>query len=197
MTLEHTDNTKIGTVEAWLPMGAILQKFGHRLSDYSSKELALEAVRHLCKKNAEENDYDMKVEVLDEQFPEFSKFWWVDCKGKAITHTQVQKKQLDMHGDIKNLSQIDQAKMFMEGLGCPGATGADSSNLKIENVKHIEMMKSVELLKLSYLACTLLGRSSAEAPVPVCIYICVYKCIYIHIYIYIHSQNAILMCLIA
>ena len=147
VSLTHTDTCTVGSVEDYYPMGTILEKFGYSVQDFETVDKAMAAVRHLCEKNREEHGYGVKAEILDEKFPQFSRFWFVESKGKQESHTQHTVKKLEQEGEIKNLAQLQQAKMFMEGRGC--AEGSGESSVKIENLKHVEIMKCVELMKSS------------------------------------------------
>ncbi len=64
------------------------------------------------------------------------------------THTQHQQKKLSGEVDLKSLGALEQAKMFMEGMGV-AIEESDSSSVAIANVKHTEMMAKVEALKYS------------------------------------------------
>ena len=129
-------------------MGKILESYGQTLKDFTSIEDALTAVRHLCAKNREEHQYDEKPEYVDDNFLAFSKFFFVMSKGKVQEHKQVVHKKLEQTVDLKNIAQLDEAKIFMEGIGY---NSVDEAAPKVENAKAIELKKNVELLKFSHL----------------------------------------------
>ena len=132
-------------------MGTILRHFGRQISDFKTTDDALAAVRHLVKENQRYNaDTSEKPEMIDEKFPEFSRFWYVFSKGLTKTHTQNTQKKLEGVGDLKTVAMLEQGKMFMEGLGFneEPVLGGDA---QIENAKAEELKKKLELLKLSYL----------------------------------------------
>ena len=64
--VQHNDVTEVGTQEDYFSMGQILAEYGQSIKDFASEGDALEAVRHLCAKNAEEHQYEAKPEKLDE-----------------------------------------------------------------------------------------------------------------------------------
>ena len=63
-------------------------------------------------------------------------------------HKQVVAKKLEQTVDLKNLAQLEEAKVFMEGMGY---NLVDDGAPKVENAKAIELKKTVELLKFSHL----------------------------------------------
>ena len=151
MSVEHKDVSTVGTKEDYFPMGVILGAYGQTLNDFQSVDDALAAVRHLCGLNRDEHMYEEKPEKLDEKFPQFSRFWFVMSEGKKQEHKQEVMKHLEQHADIKNVAQLDEAKLFMEGMGFksvePGTDG-----VQVENAKACELKRNVELLKLSHLS---------------------------------------------
>ena len=154
VSVVHDDVTKIATKEDWFPMGAILEHYGSKVSDYKDMEAALTAVRHLCAKNQQEHGYTPKKEDIDEQFPQFSKFWFIFSLGKKEVHEQKQSKQLEGYTDVNSKAEVDKAKLFMEGLGyqesgCSSTPGGEAS-VKIEHEKYQALCKNLELLKFSY-----------------------------------------------
>ena len=151
VSVEHTDRVVIGTQEDWYTAGALLKDNGLTWSDYKTPKEALDVVRHICAKNKAEHGYDAKPEEIDDTYPELSKFWFVKSKGKTKTHLQDVAKKLEQCSDLKSLDQLEQAKLFMEGMGYQGE-GVSSSNVKIESEKIVELKQTTELLKLSYLA---------------------------------------------
>jgi len=150
MIVTHDDVTTVGTKEDWYPMGVILQSFGQKVSDFSDTNEALGAVRHLCAQNQQEHGYGEKPELLDDKFPQFSRFWFVMSLGKKQENKQNVKKQLEQHVDLKNLKQLEEAKVFMEGMGYKEGEPS-SSSVQLENAKAMDLKKEVELLKSSYL----------------------------------------------
>ena len=191
VTVDHKDRTQCGTMEDWYSMGHILGEHGQRVTDFKSVEDALAAVRHLCAKNAEEHGYAPKPECLDESFLQFSKFWFIFSLGKTTLHVSDTTKKLEQSSDLKTLAQLDQAKLFLEGMGFE-ATGA-SSTVKIENEKATGLKKLVELLKLPYtFRCTI--RRSLESPMAVDKkqkYIYIYMYIYVCVNTHTHMLNGL------
>ena len=152
MGVEHTDDTAVGNKEDWYPMGKILEAFGMGFKDFKTNEEALEAVRHLCAQNRKEHGYDVKQELLDETYPQFSRFWFVMSLGKKKVHKQSVSKQLLQNTDLKNLKQLEEAKLFMEGMGfdeVKDEPGKASGH--VENVKAADLKKAVEMLKRPYM----------------------------------------------
>jgi len=147
IAINHHDNTKIGHQSDWYPLGVVLERNGKRLSDYNDDtEAAIQAATYLSKKNAKETGYEFKEPQLDEDYPEFSKFWFVFSLGKEETHNSCTEKKLDGSADLNTLQKLEMGKQFLEGIGY-NETAA--SSVEIENVKMTEMKKEVELIKLT------------------------------------------------
>ena len=167
--VDHEDSTVVGSKEDWYTAGTILKEHGFSFSEFDTVEKALAAVRHLCKKNQEGFGYEPKAESIDEAYPQFSKFWFVFSLGKTEQHTSTVGKKLEQETDLKNLEQLEQAKIFMEGIGFQGDTGA--SQVKIENVKYQELQKTVEMLKMPYSSDKLPGDNANLLPLlATCVY---------------------------
>ena len=151
MTVVHTDEVRVGTTEDYYSMGQILDSFGQKTKDFDSVEEAIDATRHLCRKNAEEHGWSLeaKPESIDKEYPMFSKFWFVMSKGKETSNISTTKKQLSQNSGLKGVGQLEQAMVFMEGVGFKDGE-EEKGEGKIENVKHEELAKQVELLKISY-----------------------------------------------
>jgi hypothetical protein len=109
------------------------------------------AVRHLCAENRKFQGGDEKPEIIDAKYPQFSRMWFIFSLGLTKTHTQKTEKRLEGVTDLKNLAQLQQAKIFMEGMGIEDAENL-TSGTHIEGEKVAELKKTLELLKLSYLA---------------------------------------------
>ena len=150
LAVDHTDTTAFGSNEDWYPMGKILHHFGQSVSDFTTMDECLAAVRHLCAENRRQQGYEEKPEAIDEKFPQFSRFWFVFSLGVKKVHTQNVVKKLEGIADLKTVAQLEQGKMFMEGMGFD--EGVASGSGQIENEKAAELKKALELLKLSYLA---------------------------------------------
>ena len=150
--ITNLDEVKTGKVEDYFTMGQILELYGQRVQDFKNVDEALAATRHLCAKNAEDYGYEEKPEAIDEKFPQFSKFWFVKSTGKETTNSSVTQKQLGQTGDLKSVSQLNEAMVFMEGVGFDAPSLHDDAAAgKIANVKHEGLIKQVELLKMPYL----------------------------------------------
>ena len=152
VAVEHTDDTSVGHNEDWFPMGKILEFFGQGVKDFKTMDEALEAVRYLCAENRREHGYEEKPELLDDKFPQFSKFWYVKSLGKDKIHKQSVHKRLEQASDLKNPAQLEQGKMFMEGMGFDEPPDEPSKLTgQVENAKAADLKKVVELLKPPYL----------------------------------------------
>ena len=150
--ITHLDEVKSGKVEDYFTMGQILEVYGQRTQDFKNINEALAATRHLCKKNAEDYGYAEKPEYIDKAFPQFSKFWFVKSNGKTTTNISVTQKQLSQAGELKSVSQLKDAMVFMEGVGYDKDAAIEGHAAgKIANVKHEALIKQVELLKMTYL----------------------------------------------
>ena len=76
MHVTAEDNTEVGSKEDYLPAGKILNEHGCSWKDFKEPEEALARVRHLCAMNSKEHGYEPKAEVIDDVYPEFSKFFF-------------------------------------------------------------------------------------------------------------------------
>jgi hypothetical protein len=157
MSVEHNDATTVVTNEDFFPIGQILDLYGQTIKDVKSTEDALDAVRHVCALNREEHGYAEKPENVDEKFPIFNRFWFVMGQGKISLHTQEVQKKLEQHVDLKNLAQLEAAKLFMEGMGF--SDKVPESSMQVENAKATDVKKSVQLLRCSYLGWIILRNA--------------------------------------
>ena len=107
--------TTIAYNEDYFPMGEILDKFGKRMAEFPTVDAALKAVRHLCDVNQTEYEYEKKAEMIDEKFPEYSKFWYRFSKGKYDENKTTCSNALRQLSDIKTWRQLEQSKLIMEG----------------------------------------------------------------------------------
>ena len=149
VAVTHGDTTTVGSKEDCYPIGVILKEFGRGLNDFPNVEEALAAVRHLCAVNQAEFGYEPKAEAIDEKFPEYSKFWYRLSLGKEEKNTSSCVKNLHQQSDVKTLSQLHQAKIFMEGMGFNEENDkGDDTSVTIESVLYTELKQKVELMKL-------------------------------------------------
>ena len=148
MEIRHEDVTTVGSKEDYFPAGTILTAFGMNVKDFDTGAEILKAVRHLCSKNRQEHGYEEKPEMIDEEYPAFSKFWYVWSLGKEQTNVGSVQKKLEGDADLKDTKSLQQAKIFLEGLGFEGTDPmASGSGVQIENVKWTKMTSMIELLK--------------------------------------------------
>ena len=147
--VQHNDVTTVGTKEDYFPMGQILAQHGQSIKDFASEGDALEAVRHLCAKNREEHQYEEKPEKLDEKYTGFNRFWFVMSMGKTAEHKQIETKNLEQQVDLKNIAQLEEAKVFMEVMGFNEERSV--SSVQVEHAKAGELKNKNELLKQPHL----------------------------------------------
>ena len=144
--------TTIAFDEDYYPMGEILDKFGKRMSEFPSVDDALTAVRHLCAINQAEYEYEKKAERIDEEFPEYSKFWYRFSKGKHDENKTTCSNVLSQCSDIKTAGQLEQCKLIMEGGALGNEAGeivqASVGSVKWEEEPCAELTHKVVLLKL-------------------------------------------------
>jgi len=150
VTVRHADVTSVGCTEDMFPMNTILERCGGRkVHEYPSVEAAMTHVRHLCKVNQQDWGYADKDELIDEEYPEFSKFWFKFSLGKEEKNISTQQKELSAKGDVKTIGQLAATKIFMEGMGYDEtADQADDSSVVIESALYAELKQRVELLRL-------------------------------------------------
>ena len=115
--------TTIAYNEDYFPMGEILEKFGKRMAEFPTVDDALKAVRHLCDVNQAEYEYEKKAERIDEEFPEYSKFWYRFSKGKYDENKTACFNVLRQRSDIKTAGQLEQSKLIMEGAALGNEAG--------------------------------------------------------------------------
>ena len=130
-------------------MGQILAECGQSLKDSTNECDALEAVRHLCAKNRAEHHYEEKPEMLDKKYPGFSGSWFVKSMCKTQEYVQTVSKNLGQQVDLKNLAQLEEAKLFMEGMGLNKEKS--TSRVQVEHPKADGLTKKNELLKQPHL----------------------------------------------
>ena len=136
MHVTAEDTTEVGSNEDYFPAGKILQEHGFKWKDFKDSEEALERVRHLCARNQNDYGYEPKAEMIDDVYPEFSKFFFCFSLGKKQLHLGSQNKELSGSSGLKDIKQLEQAKAFFEGLGFDGDGAAEESTVKIENAKY-------------------------------------------------------------
>ena len=151
MHVTAEDNTEVGSKEDYFPAGKILNEHGCSWKDFKEPEEALARVRHLCAKNQKEHGYEPKAEAIDDEYPEFSKFFFCFSLGKTQTHVGSQKKELSGSSGLKDMKQLESAKAFFEGLGFEGDGAAAESSVKIENAKYQELKKELDAAKTACL----------------------------------------------
>ena len=78
---------------------------------------------------------------MDEEKPEYTRFWFVKAKGKETAWTQTQKQGLHGSANLESLEQLHQGCKFMECMGLPDEKKVLAT---IENVKYSLLMKEVE-----------------------------------------------------
>ena len=174
--VRHEDTVSVGRSEDYFPIGKILAHHGQSVSDFKTVKDAIKAVRHLCKLNKAEFGFEEKPEGLDEVYPQFSKFWYVFSAGKTTTNTSTQSKELEQSADLKNIKQLEQAKIFMEGLGFNGDAVADTT-VTVANVKFDEVQKKRSCLRVPICIESQQAATQCRATLSI-------GCIYIYIYIY-------------
>ena len=150
VTVKHADVTSVGGVEDMYPMNTILERCGGRkVHEYPSVGDAMTHVKHLCTINQQDWGYAAKDPLIDENFPEFSKFWFKFSLGKEEKNISTQQKELSAKGDVKTVGQLAATKIFMEGMGYDEtAEQPDDSSVVIESALYVELKQKVELLRL-------------------------------------------------
>ena len=151
MTCTAEDKTEVGSNEDYLPAGKILQEHGISWNDFKEPEEALERVKHLRARNSKEHGYEPKAEVIDDVYPEFSKFFFCFSLGKTQTHLGSQKKELSGSSNLEDMKQLENAKAFFEGLGFDGDGAEAESTVKIQNAKYQELKKELDAAKTACL----------------------------------------------
>ena len=148
-SLAFDDTTILAKVEDYYTPGEILAPDGSSLSNFNKVSDAVKDVEYLVQKNMEANGWSMAdhPSLLDEEKPEYSRYWYVKGKGKETSWTQTQSKKLVGDASLKGLAQLQSACKAMEMLGWSEDPAAAASGAIIENVKYSLLMKEIELLK--------------------------------------------------
>ena len=151
MGVKHEEKVKIGSREDMYTASYILTELGMPWAQWGSAQEALDAVKHLQTENARIHGYEKKMN-LNEEFPMFSQFWYVFAEGKQKSTEQIIRKELSQDTDLKNVGQLEAAKLAFELHGFDdGAAELGDSSASVENAKAAEVKKLCELIKLSYL----------------------------------------------
>ncbi len=152
MTVSCDTATTIAFNEDYYSMGEILDKFGKRMSEFPSVDDALTAVRHLCAINQAEYEYEKKAERIDEEFPEYSKFWYRFSKGKYDENKTTCSNVLRQRSEINTSRQLEQSKLIMESVALGKIAGEIEQpkvvSLKWEEEPGAELQQNVRMLKL-------------------------------------------------
>ena len=144
--------TTIAYNEDYFPMGEILEKFGKRMAEFPTVDDALKAVRHLCDVNQAEYEYEKKAERIDEEFPEYSKFWYKFSKGKYDENKTTCSNVLRQRNEIKTCRHLEQSKMITDGASLGDMAGKIEqpkvASVKWEEEPGTEILQNVMMLKL-------------------------------------------------
>ena len=99
---------------------------------------------YLVNKNSKEHGWSLEDHPpeMDEEKPEYSRFWYVGGLCKDTSWEQIQNKKLQGDASLKNMAQLQNACRFMECLGFPEE--AKASSAQIENVKYTLLIKELE-----------------------------------------------------
>ena len=113
------------------------------MSNFKKVEDAVTDAEYLMKKNMIQFGWSLEDHPpeMDEEKPEYSRFWFVKDKGKETAWSQEQRKQLQGNTNLKSLEQLQQGCSFMEGLGWKESPG---------HVKYTLLMKEIEQCKSTY-----------------------------------------------
>jgi len=150
MTVTHTDLVEVGSTSDYRSVGQILNLHGMGFKDYPNIKEAVEGVEYLVKKNRDQFDWceETSPPAIDNERPQFSRYWYVHSLGRKDTAEQETKKQLTGVAQLKNVQQLKASLGFMEGMGFENAP---SSSLEIQNANYAVLMTAVESLKSSYM----------------------------------------------
>ena len=143
-SLDFNDTTTLSQVEDYFAVGEILAFNGSALSNFKSVSDAVSDVNYLVKKNMDANGWTEEDHPpqLDEEKPEYSKFWYVKGKGKETAWKQNQCKKIQGDAALKNLAQLQLGCKFMECMGFQEEE--KGSGATIENVKSPLLIKEIE-----------------------------------------------------
>ena len=179
-SLQFENNTKTTSNEDYQTAANILKLNGMDWKAYDTDEDAMAAVQHLVSKN----NIDMSTDLteyppkIDHDMPMFSQFWYIQSKGKDRTFETKETKSLSQAGGLKNLQQLDDARLMMEAVPTSLTDGpTDAKPGQIVSVKYEELKKEVDSFQKAYLIVALLfvllafavynaGRSG-DSPSPV------------------------------
>ena len=135
--LAHTDD--------YFSVGEILSFFGSNIDSFEDKKQALARASYLCERNQQEHGYEKHAPCLDDKFPEYSRFFFRKSKGRTVAWEQDEQKQLSGEVGLKNLKQLEEAKVFLEGHGL--GDQVETPGVQVANVKYGELQESTAVLK--------------------------------------------------
>ena len=145
--IEHHERAMWKTQEDWMGVGEILQLHGRSVAEFADEEAAFQDAKYLSEKNSQEQGWDLAdyPPQVDGVKKVYSKFWFQKSDGKVTTIEQDQYKKLEGTCVAKNLKQVEEGMVFMEGLGFQ----PESTGVAIEYVSHSELQLQLEKLKLT------------------------------------------------
>lgn len=122
----------------------ILQCNGLSMSDFGDQEEALKVADEIIKVNAQEFEHE-KDPIVHTSMPLLNRYWYVHSKGLKRTLENKEKKSVDLEADVKKLKDVQDAHIFLEGMGASGSAG--SSSVKVENPAYVRVNSVKDALK--------------------------------------------------
>jgi hypothetical protein len=158
-SIVHTDTTAMSSRSDYHSVGEILGFFGRTLAEFPSFDEALEDVKYLVAKNAQQEGWTEAEHPaqMDADKPQYSRFWFCKSGGKTESWKSETVKKLTGQADLKDdPRKLQNSLAFMEGLGYE-ASAAESSSVLISTPKWQEMISALDPLKFTYLIFTYLN----------------------------------------
>lgn len=117
-----------------------------RLSDFKTHDQALKVADDIVAQNKKDIGHDEKD--MPHENPLLVRVFYIHGQGKKRTWSQSEKKELQLESDLKNVKQLGDASMFIEGMGVTaGSSSAGGENVKVEHVTHAKMTQQKDSLR--------------------------------------------------
>ena len=145
VALTVSDTTTLAHTDDYFSVGEILSFFGSNIDSFEDKKEALARASYLCERNQKEHGYEKHAPCLDDKFPEYSRFFFRKSKGRTVAWEQDEQKQLSGEVGLKNLKQLEEAKVFLEGHGL--GDQVETPGVQVANVKYEKLQESTAVLK--------------------------------------------------
>lgn len=123
----------------------MLELNGLRMSDFKNHQEALKTADDFVKQN--QKDFEHSHPDIKHDNPLLVKVFYVAGQGKKRTFKQDEKKEFTLDGDVKSQKQLQDASMFIEGMGMGVGSSSSGGDVKIEHVAFAKMNTQKDSLR--------------------------------------------------